>query len=771
MDATIAAAALILPQRGPPPLRRFSAVSEEEAKEEASVTGSEKGPARYDEMLRAAVGTARKLLELDAFAARCDHDEAVATLKKLEKGSFRHAEALNASWDLAERLLLREQRREPTTRRRKVGPNTVGKLFNRWVQAQRGIAVLQPAELFEKLLRISRLFSSSTTTTTNDNFALDVTHVHKVLAAVPRRVPPTEAPLQAERILEMLLQNGEPEPDVFAYNQVLRCWSVSGSENAVLRMEELMQQMKDRGIPPDTASYSFLLRATVRRRSGGAAAAAAAVRGVLRRMEGEGVEPDAASLLRAAQSHCGAGKPAAAERYLRRMLDLHNPDRGREAALVGIALNEVLLAYRDVVASTASGKREKQGALQRAEKLFDTVAGNAAYDTDKTHTAYRTMMNLYGHARMPKKAAAILEQQRRKFEKGDLSFEPTEGDYGILINAYRVSGEPDMATEVLFDMLDNTPCRADQRTIHTVVDAWASSLDPDALDRAFEVVSIMGTHPKCKHLQPNLYIFNGLLKCVALSGRKDAWQKAEKILEAMDLLSLEGNTEVKPDAFSYTLAVKACINGGNMDRIESFLTRMEAAGVSPDTRTFNEILRGWAQRNSSEAAEKTEQILADMQERSSTKPDTVSYTTALTAWSRSKDPVSAARMWKLSEQMQKENIPANIQTYTLLIQFLSKTGKQQDLEKAESLLQSMDREQLRPDNRHFLPLVEGWMEFGETKRADRVLRQWIDAFSDGTVEFAPSAALCHTVMQGWLSTGNPGKAKEILESFQVLHQT
>ena len=152
-------------------------------------------------------------------------------------------------------------------------------------------------------------------------------------------------------------------------------------------------------------------------------------------------------------------------------------------------------------------------------------------------------------------------------------------------------------------------------------------------------------------------------------------------------------------------------------------------------------------------------------------PDTASYTTAMTAWSRSGDPDSADRMWKLYTDMVNEKIRANLHTYTLLIQFLSKTRTHENLDKAESLRHCMEREQLGPDNRHFLPIVEQWLATGETGEVHCVLRLWIDAFSTGTSEVAPSGALCHKVMQSWLVVGNPSKARGILESFQVLHQT
>ena len=78
----------------------------------------------------------------------------------------------------------------------------------------------------------------------------------------------------------------------------------------------------------------------------------------------------------------------------------------------------------------------------------------------------------------------------------------------------------------------------------------------------------------------------------------------------MELRCLEGNTKVKPDEFSYTLAVKPGVSSGDMAHVDRFLKRIESAGASPYIRTSNAMLHGWLDRTAPKRQSKWNEFLS-----------------------------------------------------------------------------------------------------------------------------------------------------------------
>jgi pentatricopeptide repeat protein len=280
-------------------------------------------------------------------------------------------------------------------------------------------------------------------------------------------------------------------------------------------------------------------------------------------------------------------------------------------------------------------------------------------------------------------------------------------------------------------------------------------------------------------LHPDVAFFSNVLKSVAASGRKDAGRRAEEILDVMDRMHREGYERVKPNTVAFTIAIKSCVNAGDTERVQALLERMTSAGAPPDTWTYNEVLLSASQSGGGvrEAAERAEQLLTEMKNLSlshnlDVSPDAVSYNTVLKLWSRVAEgdmPASADRMWMLCEQMKEDDIKLDLATYSTLIVYLSKTGRREDVEGAESLLHEMEAAGLRPDHRYFHPVLCGWLNVRDAQRAENVLVQWVNAF----VDEEKSDGLPHprnfiNVIRAWIAAREPEKAALVLALFEAL---
>ena len=134
-------------------------------------------------------------------------------------------------------------------------------------------------------------------------------------------------------------------------------------------------------------------------------------------------------------------------------------------------------------------------------------------------------------------------------------------------------GKADKATAILKSVLADSLGNPDIITFPTLINAWAETSLPDAVNQAFAVLRLLNEHPKYIELgiRPDTFTFSALLKCFSKSNSKTAGKKAVKIADEMDCRYKAGNKNVKPDDISFTLASKTCLRAGGAERAEALL--------------------------------------------------------------------------------------------------------------------------------------------------------------------------------------------------------
>ena len=343
----------------------------------------------------------------------------------------------------------------------------------------------------------------------------------------------------------------------------------------------------------------------------------------------------------------------------------------------------------------------------------------------------------------------------------------------LLIKSLGNADMADKATALLKNMLAESRVNPDVYTFNRLINAWAESSQPDAVAQASAVLRLMNEDPKCIQLglRPNIVIFGSLLKCISNSNSSDAGKKAVEILDEMERRYQAGENEVKPNVICFNLAIKACLRSGDADRVEALMERMEKSDTPPDIRTYSDILNNLSKAATTESAERTEQILSRMKQLAKTdspalKPNVYAYNIAMNAWSKSGHSESAMRMWRLYEQMKEDNVEPDVITFNTLITFFSYSKERVALEQADSLLQSMEkseRRDMRPDHRHYAPVVKGWCSLCDMEKATRVLMCFINAPGAN-----PSPAIIGSVIQGWIKANDLDRATLLIDKMQAL---
>jgi pentatricopeptide repeat protein len=317
-----------------------------------------------------------------------------------------------------------------------------------------------------------------------------------------------------------------------------------------------------------------------------------------------------------------------------------------------------------------------------------------------------------------------------------------EGTFTVLLNALvrsQVKSKGPAANQLLQKHLEKY--RLEPREAVLVYFAWAKTVDSAA---GIEAMEIHNKYMKGR-TDLSLVYFNALLTCLAESKTKHIKPLVDGILKELDENGLE------PDNTTYTLAVRALLEGGRAFDAEKLFQVMVHSKTPPNIRTINTILAHHSNHAELASAIHCESTLnqlnkvADNDGQLHVKPNVVTYNIILQAWAKTDAPFSSNRMWKIYHRMQYRGIAPNMVTYNTLINYFTKTLEQQDLRRAEDILTALEEHgTLKPTKRHYYRIMKTWMDCEEYHMAEVMLDRRIAAFVSGrNSKVAPVAANFH----------------------------
>lgn len=206
------------------------------------------------------------------------------------------------------------------------------------------------------------------------------------------------------------------------------------------------------------------------------------------------------------------------------------------------------------------------------------------------------------------------------------------------------------------------------------------------------------------------------------------------------------------------------------------MRRMELSETPPNHRTFNDVLTYLSKIGTPQAAERCEKILARMKQLSEThnpalKPNTFAYTIAITAWSRSCAQNAGERMLALYERMNRDNVEHDTVMFNTLIPFLANSRVPNMIDRAESLLDVMEehkRPNIRPDHRHLIPVIRGFLGIGDIDSATRVFSRITRSCINGNTRGVKVNVIVDMMMQGFIRAGDIQRATSVVDQMQKL---
>lgn len=238
----------------------------------------------------------------------------------------------------------------------------------------------------------------------------------------------------------------------------------------------------------------------------------------------------------------------------------------------------------------------------------------------------------------------------------------TTVSYNTCINMWKecsadIPGAAQRATDILLLMEEestksaNSAVAPDDVSYATCIGAWAecSSINSDVGNNAEAILMRMYDRNKLSDNapRPTTRCFNAVLLAYAKNGgqRNGGGKRALELLRFMERLHAEGNTDLSPDTYTFNIVMKALANCGEkgaarkanllLQRMEDSFTKGDSS-LKPDLLSYNTVLDVFSKECDAKSAERLlQQMLA--KDDAMIEPDSHSYTSVLKAWSKSSD--------------------------------------------------------------------------------------------------------------------------------------
>lgn len=341
------------------------------------------------------------------------------------------------------------------------------------------------------------------------------------------------------------------------------------------------------------------------------------------------------------------------------------------------------------------------------------------------------------------------------------------------------------------------------------MDAYAKSRHMDAgrkaeeIFRRLESASVLdndqGQCQASRNIAPNKFCYNILLNAYIRQGRRGGvFDSAERILMEMEQRFEETSNEfIRPDVVSYSTTISAMARTGRKGygatRAENILNRMEAAGIVPNTITFNSCLKCWARSNDNNAPERAEALVKRMEKlhkagNGNVRPDRISFNTLIHTFANAGKAEMAQRAEAVLNRMEKyaeegnDQLSPNLFTWNSCIEAWSKADVSYSAEKAYStlrrliLLQREGKTDIHPDKFSFNTVILALSRSSAPEaavRAEELLGLMEKATASGFPDVQPDVYSYSSVFSAWSRSGKQGagkRAEQTLERMEQLSQ-
>ncbi|XP_041995278.1 pentatricopeptide repeat-containing protein At3g61520, mitochondrial-like isoform X2 [Salvia splendens] len=443
-----------------------------------------------------------------------------------------------------------------------------------------------------------------------------------------------------------------------------------GQQRDYVRMNLLMNEMKEKGITPTVVTYGIMIRNLCKIRRLDEALE------VLEKMrDGEvGIKPDVVIYNTLIDGLCKVGREEDGLRLMERM-------RSSETKC-----EPNTVTYNCLIDGFC-----KVGDIDTARELFEQMSN---LDEGVNIVSLNAMLG--GMCRVGRVSSAM-ELFSRMREKG---LEGNTVTYTALITAFCGANNIEKAMD-LFNGMKENGCNPDAIIYYTLISGFTRA---GRMNDAMEIKSKM---------EEAGFSLDRIGYNIMIGGfcRKNKIGNASELLTEMQIAGLN------PDRVTYNTLISYFCDKGDFKHAQKVMKKMVDDGLSPTVVTYGALIQGYCLKGSLSAAMR---LFADMKSTSKVLPNTVIYNILIDSHCK-EDYVEGAL--SLMDEMRDRGVKMNNTTYNALFKGLQQRNWSK---KALQLMKQMSKQECVPDYVTMEILTEWLSAAGETEKLKEFVRSYRD---------------------------------------------
>ena len=442
--------------------------------------------------------------------------------------------------------------------------------------------------------------------------------------------------------------------------------------------------------------------------------------------------------------------------------------------------------------STAIDAWAKEKRVDKVQELLQRMQKQAAEENDISLKPGLPAFNGYlvalAKSGRVEEAQDLLNQMEDLYDSGELEEPPSVISYSTVIDGFsrsKLEGASMRAESFLRRMMEREDLSPNAVTYNSVINAHMQSFNIGAAEALLREMHDTFLQTGNMDIRPTIQSYSVVISGIARSRRKDAGERAERILEQIQEMARSGDLDKPPDVILYNAVLdcwaKSSSKPETASRAVAFLEKMRDDKIVPDVISYNTIIHCLAQSGRAHDAE----LMFDQMKEVGVYPNSITYNTLLAAYtnrkgkndrSRGSHSIDTVGAEKLFEKMRKDpNIDPDVVTYNTMLNAYSREG---DIEKAEALLKELFLEgsPVSPDSTSINTVINAWTKSGRhnaPQRAEAILELMLrpDAsWQEGgkPLGIRPTSITFNSVMSAWTKTRKPEAPERCQHLFNLM---
>ena len=397
----------------------------------------------------------------------------------------------------------------------------------------------------------------------------------------------------------------------------------------------------------------------------------------------------------------------------------------------------------------------------RAQELFKEVLrlpSNRKRNNFSLTILCNSVISAYaksGDENAPELVESLFSQLEARFLGGDVTALPDKITFLGIFDTYAKTGisNAEERCDILLDRmsyyqdaLEVEDMKPDRVIYNAVLDALAKSHQPDVVDKAEDILTMMESSLD-EDLRPDIVTYATFIDCLTKCGGMNV-HRADEVLRFVEGTFRGGDETLKPNAVFYSAILQAWAKTATIEgaeKAETLLQRnigLHAKGndyAKPHTIVFNAVMDAIARSNMVGAGTRAEELLDEMESLyrlgdEDMRPSRRSFNAVILAYRNEGNASKKAeeifnRMEAMASSGRNEIRPDVVTYNNVIAAVVEDNNSENTADRAQALLDQMEASGIKPDGRTYSPVIEAWLRRNDEKGhalADVMLTQFLD---------------------------------------------